>query len=340
MRTHILLLATVLWVNGGSLSAETQPEDRSKTLAEMKKRFEAGDLDAAATGLKAHLEKNPKDEEASALFDEVTTRWVEIGHELLTAEKRTAEDLKKAILLFEKAAGYGKSPAMFNLGLIHVQGKVVKADYAKARDWFLKAAACEHPKAMLQLGCMCAEGEGGAKDPKEAEKWFRKAVATGSPYAQREVGILYMTGDMGLAKNPKEGLRLLTLAAEQKDVDAQFNIGLVHYNGQGIPVDHAAALKGFRVAAESGHPQAQAMLGCMYAQGQGVGKADLKEAAAWYRKSAEQGLDVAQYTFGLFCLNGTGVPRNKDEGIRWLKAAAEQGHTDAQRKLKELGIEF
>jgi TPR repeat protein len=58
--------------------------------------------------------------------------------------------------------------------------------------------------------------------------------------------------------------------AEQGDAVAQFNLGLMYANGQGVPQDYKEALKWFRKAAEQGVASAQHNLGVMYAFGQGM----------------------------------------------------------------------
>jgi TPR repeat protein len=50
-----------------------------------------------------------------------------------------------------------------------------------------------------------------------------------------------------------------------------------------------------RTKAEQGDAAAQFNLGLMYRNGEGVPK-DYAEAANWYRKAAEQGVAAAQYT--------------------------------------------
>ena len=77
-------------------------------------------------------------------------------------------------------------------------------------------------------------------------------------------------------------------AAELGDVKAQFNLGWVYGNGQGVAKDEAEAVKWYRKAAEQGDAKAQFNLGLMYANGQGVAKDD-SEATKWFRKAAEQG---------------------------------------------------
>ncbi len=52
--------------------------------------------------------------------------------------------------------------------------------------------------------------------------------------------------------------------------------------------DYATALREFRSLAERGDTYAQFILGFMYTQGQGVTQ-DYAQAAKWYRKAADQG---------------------------------------------------
>jgi uncharacterized protein len=61
--------------------------------------------------------------------------------------------------------------------------------------------------------------------------------------------------------------RLKSLQAEQGDANAQFKLGLMYYNGEGVPEDDAEAVKWYRKAAEQGLAGAQFNLGVMYAYG-------------------------------------------------------------------------
>ena len=69
---------------------------------------------------------------------------------------------------------------------------------------------------------------------------------------------------------------------------------------------------------------AQYNLGIMYCNGQGVLQ-DYKEAVKWYRLAAEQGYAAAQYNLGLMYRNGDGVPQDYQEAVKWYRLAAEQG---------------
>ena len=76
-------------------------------------------------------------------------------------------------------------------------------------------------------------------------------------------------------------------AAEQGDATAQLNLGLMYFNGRGVPKDVVEAARLFRLAAEQGNVTAQFQLGVMYALGQGVPKDDV-QAYAWVNIGAAQ----------------------------------------------------
>jgi TPR repeat protein len=76
--------------------------------------------------------------------------------------------------------------------------------------------------------------------------------------------------------------------------------------------------------AERGNARAQAMLGFMYATGQGVPQS-YDAASYWYRLAAEQGDTTAQYLLGLAYDKGQGVPRDEVAAYKWLNLAAARG---------------
>ena len=83
-------------------------------------------------------------------------------------------------------------------------------------------------------------------------------------------------------------------AAEQGNAEAQFNLGVMYNQGDGVPEDHAEAVRWYQMAAEQGYAVAQCILGFMYDQGDGVPEDDA-EAVRWYQMAAEQGYAGAQY---------------------------------------------
>ena len=60
------------------------------------------------------------------------------------------------------------------------------------------------------------------------------------------------------------------VAAEQGDAEAQFNLGLLHYEGQVIEQNYGEAARLYGLAAAQGHKTAQFNLGVLYDEGHGV----------------------------------------------------------------------
>ncbi len=120
--------------------------------------------------------------------------------------------------------------------------------------------------------------------------------------------------------------------AEQGNASAQYNLGLMYDQGQGVPKDEQQAVVWFRKAAEQGDAHAQHNLGVMYATGRGVSK-DEKQAVVWYRKAAEKGDAGAQFLLATMYGNGQGVPKDEQQAVVWLRKAAEQGNAGAQGML-------
>ena len=96
--------------------------------------------------------------------------------------------------------------------------------------------------------------------------------------------------------------------------------------------DYATAMKEWLPLAEQGYANAQYKLGQMYRNGNGVVQ-DYAEAVKWYRLAAEQGYAVAQYNIGVMYKNGNGVAQDYAEAVRWYRLAAEQGFANAQNNL-------
>ena len=134
----------------------------------------------------------------------------------------------------------------------------------------------------------------------------------------------YYSGDYTTA------LEELAALAEQGDTDAQFILGSMHENGQGVPQDYKQAVKWYTKAAEQGMAEAQYILGAMYEDGQGVPQ-DYKQAVKWYAKAAEQGDADAQSNLGGMYANGQGVPQDNVSAHMWFNLAAVDEYEDASK---------
>ena len=85
--------------------------------------------------------------------------------------------------------------------------------------------------------------------------------------------------------------------------------------------DYETARRLFQDLAEDGNAAAQYNLGVMYENGDGVA-VDSATAAQWYRRAAGQGYRNAQHNLALMYLNGTGVRRNYALAFDMFRRAA------------------
>lgn len=82
--------------------------------------------------------------------------------------------------------------------------------------------------------------------------------------------------------------------AEKGDPAAQAGMGLLYFQGAGVPRDHAEAGKWWTLAAEQGNAQAQFQLAFLYSQGLGGFPKDPVQAYKWWDLAASQGVEEAK----------------------------------------------
>ena len=130
-----------------------------------------------------------------------------------------------------------------------------------------------------------------------------------------------------------QALEILLPLAEEGIADAQFLLGLMHANGQGVEQNFYRAGQFYRRAGDQGHAGAQVNLGSLFENCYGNGPCNSVEAANWYRRAADQGDAVAQYNLGVMYRTGVGVVENEWTSKTLFRKAAEQGFAPAQYNL-------
>jgi TPR repeat protein len=84
-----------------------------------------------------------------------------------------------------------------------------------------------------------------------------------------------------------------------------------------------------------GDSEAQFLVGSIYEQGNIV-EQDIKKAAFWYEKSAEQGHVDAEVNIGIMYARGYGVDVDEAKAILWFVRATNQGDQEAHKLLLTL----
>jgi TPR repeat protein len=164
--------------------------------------------------------------------------------------KFVAEDNRKAVQHYRKAAEAGIRHAQWRLGVMLDEGEGVEADPAEAFSWLSKAGAQDYPKAMVSLGVMHAMGRGTTVDYGKSRDWYLKAARAGEPHGFFGIGVLHAKGQ-GVPEDQVEALAWLMAAAALGDEQAKQaaeQAGMDHDRTQ------AAADRATAILAEFGHP--------------------------------------------------------------------------------------
>lgn len=161
------------------------------------------------------------------------------------------------------------------------------------------------------------------------------------------LGLNYFYGRNGYPKNFDKARELFTKSVKNKeDPDyALYNLGLTYYLGKGGEQNYKEALRLFKKVAERGISVAQFNLGGMYFNGEGVEKRDYDKAKKWFMRCALQGSPEGEYGLGMLYEYGKGVKQNYEKAIERYKKAKEGGYKLGEESLsrvekkKELLIE-
>jgi TPR repeat protein len=148
------------------------------------------------------------------------------------------------------------------------------------------AAEGGEPLARWTLGSMYAAGQGVPRDEVRAYKYFEQVVDSYNEddldthdigavsRAFVAVGEYNLTGipNSDIKSDPERALEMFQFAATNfRDPQAQFHLGRMYLDGSaGLARDKMRAARWFGLAAEKGHAGAQALLGHLLFQGDGV----------------------------------------------------------------------
>ena len=157
-------------------------------------------------------------------------------------------------------------------------------------------------------------------------------AAAGDPHAQAELASAYLRGN-GVDQDPVAAIRWSEAGATQGDPNAQFILGSLY--AEGLKANPQLAFKWFSAAAAQGHAKAMHNLAIAYLNGQGVAKNSVT-AVRWLVKAANAGYRDSAFDLAVLYERGEGVPRDPTEALRWYNQAASLGNSEAADRAKIL----
>ena len=179
--------------------------------------------------------------------------------------------------------------------------------------------------AMDALGERCCHGIRGApKDDVQALYWWRRAAAANVASAQFNLGIMHRDGEGGLKMSHDEAVKLYRAAAGAGHPGATYDLGFHLSEGLGVPQDRAEAIRLWLQAAEKGSAQAEGKLADAFIDGEGVPK-DYAAALNFARRAADKGDAGGINALASIYADGLGVPRNLRKAVTWYEKTAAKG---------------
>ena len=172
-------------------------------------------------------------------------------------------------------------------------------------------------------------------DQLRAEAAIRKAAKAGNAEAQFRLGVMYGNGD-GVPLDHDEARYWFEKAIAQGHESALITLAWMYANGTGVEIDEGRARALYLEAARRGSAKAQYVVATMYRFAQyGLDK-DMAEAVKWYLKAADQGMPTAQLALGKLLMEGKGVVRDDAAALQWLSLAHVNGSKRAEDYVKHL----
>lgn len=242
------------------------------------------------------------------------------------------KDVRRGRELLVSSADAGYAAAQYLLARQYLYGHHGPKDRAAALSYLL-AASSEDYRAVVLLKILEKESRGEKKDSDRITSEVRRRAKAGNPQAQHTLAFMHLIGD-GVPKSISEEVRWYRAAAPRNH-RAAFMLSLMNQYGEGMPAKPDEAFRLMRLAAELRDVRAQYYLGTFYYNGIGT-SIDRRMAADWFRAAAEAGNADAQLAYGMLLLSGDGVTQDRGKALEWLSASARQNNVRAREIVKEL----
>ena len=155
------------------------------------------------------------------------------------------------------------------------------------------------------------------------------AGALGSSAAAVEAGMVFYKGDMHVPTNATRALAWFELAAALGDPRGLRLAATVLFKGEGeVAKDMARAAALFHKAAVLGDAFSMSYYGLTHYQGSGVERDD-EAAVVWVKQGAEAGDAMGMLVYAVMFLEGRALTRDMEAALKWLLLAKEHGSEDA-----------
>lgn len=267
-----------------------------------------------------------------------------IGHmhfNNLVGSSSFEDNIRQAVMNFEKAASMEQSQAMCDLGLIYEHGLNGVVDFDKARLYYERSVKLNNPMAMDNLGVFLLREDVNFSNPENNKKLafdlFNSARLLGYKKSLTNLGIMFLKG-IHVSKDLVNAKDLFKKAAsgDQPDIEAKYYLAYFKLKEASMSQDESkfeevADELRYVLALNKKHSDAHYYLGFLYENGLGTDK-DLRSALKHFQQAAESDPNnsKAKYKVANYYVTGEGLSYpDKVKAFDLYQQAAKQGNSDA-----------
>ncbi|KTA80930.1 hypothetical protein VO69_12850 [Aeromonas salmonicida] len=176
------------------------------------------------------------------------------------------QDINKSIKYLGKSGNSGCDLSCFTLGWIYDEGILIPKNDEKAEYWYAKSAEKGNGNAQYNLSQLCLQISKKTSNKyyeKKSIEWLELAVKNGHPLAQLKLGIHLFNKNDGFESDVRAH-DLFKLSANQGDINALYQLGLMYLCGHGVELNLKLALDFLNKAKDAGNIKAKIKVGDIY----------------------------------------------------------------------------
>ena len=221
-----------------------------------------------------------------------------------------------------------------NLEMKRAEQLFLNCKFEEAFELFKRLAENGSGRAMYFLGQFYMVPYGKIRrDRERSKKWRKKGKETGDILSTLRTGYL-LPKDSAERNNTFHTIfgDILKLS-EEGDIFAQFELGYMYLNGNGVKEDKEEGIRWLKKSAEEGYWYSMNWLGDIYES-----QRKYDEAAKWYKRSFEKGYDLGGLELGKYYHNGSGVQQDDFKAIELFKKVYNLGHFASGQAANGIGL--
>lgn len=230
------------------------------------------------------------------------------------------QNTDQALQLFTQAANQGNHPAEYYLGYLASNGIGIKKNDVVAFNWYKKSAEGGYKLGQSALSDAYENGIGVDKNWDKRTHWLETASFNHQEQYKNELRI------------PLDETLQDAIIIDYFSDDAQYQMGNIYLNGDGLEVDTNTAISWFALSANESNKEAQLALAELYVKNND----NIDQAISYYTSAANAGEGTAQLALAKIYYAGELIPKNINKAIFWASLAKQNHINEAELLLEKL----